>query len=83
MPVRSIGALALAAALAMPTASLAFDESKYPDLKGQWTRAREPILGGGQAPFDPSKPTGRGQQAPLTPEDQAIYEANLADQATG
>ena len=32
MPVRSIGALALAAALAMPTASLAFDESKYPDL---------------------------------------------------
>jgi len=57
MPVRSIGALALAAALAMPTASLAFDESKYPDLKGQWTRAREPILGGGQAPFDPSTPT--------------------------
>jgi hypothetical protein len=28
-----------------------------------------------------SKPTGRGQEAPLTPEYQAIFEANLKDQA--
>jgi hypothetical protein len=83
MLVRLIGALALAAMLATSPARGAFDETKYPDLKGQWTRAREPIIGGGQAPFDPSKPTGRGQQAPLTPEYQAIYEANLAEQATG
>src|SRR5258708_9223832 len=30
-----------------------------------------------------SKPAGRGQQAPLTPEYQAIFEANLKDQAQG
>jgi hypothetical protein len=65
------------------TATQAFDDSKYPNLKGQWTRARAPIVGGTQAPFDPTKPVGRGQQAPLTPEYQAIYEANLAEQATG
>jgi hypothetical protein len=34
-------------------------------------------------PHDPSKPPGRGQQAPLTPEYQAIFEANLRDQAIG
>ena len=33
--------------------------------------------------YDPSKPSGRGQQAPLTPEYQANFEANLADQAAG
>src|SRR3989442_10736829 len=80
----SLGAIVLAAVLATAAApSQAFDDAKYPNLKGQWTRAREPVRGGGQAPFDPSKPTGRGQQAPLTPEYQAIFEANLADQATG
>ena len=80
----SLGAIVLAAVLATAaTPSQAFDDAKYPNLKGQWTRAREPVRGGGQAPFDPSKPTGRGQQAPLTPEYQAIFEANLADQATG
>ena len=60
----------------------AFDDAQYPDLRGQWTRA--PVPGGaGQPSFDPSKPAGRGQQAPLTPEYQAIFEANLADQAAG
>ncbi len=33
--------------------------------------------------WDPSKPPGRGQEAPLTPEYQAIFEASLADQAAG
>jgi len=37
----------------------------------------------GQPPHDPSKPPGRGQQAPLTAEYQAKFEANLADQAAG
>jgi hypothetical protein len=51
-------------------------------LKGQWRRA--PVPGAvGQPPHDPSKPFGRGQQAPLTPEYQAIFEANLRDQAEG
>src|SRR5882672_1159947 len=74
---------AVLAALAMTTAAAqAFDDAKYPNLKGQWTRA--PVPGGiGQPAYDPSKPEGRGQQAPLTPEYQAIFEANLADQDKG
>jgi hypothetical protein len=79
----TIAAFALAALLATLTAAQAFDDSKYPDWKGQWTRARIPTPGGGQAPFDPTKPVGLGQQAPLTPEYQKIFEANLAEQAAG
>jgi hypothetical protein len=55
----------------------AFDDSLYPDLKGQWTRATP------DTSFDPSKPPGRGQQAPLTPEYQAIFEANLREREAG
>jgi hypothetical protein len=74
----SIGAVALAAALSTASSGAqAFDETKYPDWKGQWVR----IGGGGQ--YDPSKPAGRGQQPPLTPEYQAIWEANLAEAAAG
>ena len=75
-----IGAIALAAVLATAASGAqAFDEAKYPNWKGQWLRA-----GSGQgAPWDPTKPWGPGQQAPLTPEYQAIFEANLKDQAAG
>lgn len=52
-------------------------EGKYPDWKGQWVR-----IGGG-AQWDPTKPGGRGQQPPLTAEYQAVWEANLAEQAAG
>src|SRR3954463_4842463 len=55
----------------------AFDSSLYPDLKGQWTRATP------ETSFDPGKPPGRGQQAPLTPEYQAIFEANLREREAG
>jgi hypothetical protein len=63
----------------------AFDETKYPDLKGQWRRTERGDLAGGAGGlrYDPSKPPTLGQGAPLTPEYQAIYEANLADQAEG
>ncbi|MEA2904932.1 MAG: hypothetical protein QOI12_2319 [Alphaproteobacteria bacterium] len=54
----------------------AFDESKYPDFAGQWART-------GGVQWDPTKPRGAAQQAPLTAEYQAIYEANLVDQAKG
>jgi hypothetical protein len=57
----------------------AFDQSKYPDWKGQWLRTGR---GNGNA-WDPSKPIGLGEQAPLTPEYQAIYEAALKDEAAG
>jgi hypothetical protein len=58
------------------------DASRYPDWKGAWERFIVPGLGG-QPTFDQTKPWGRGQQAPLTPEYQAIFEASLADQAQG
>jgi hypothetical protein len=64
--------------LAPPDAQ-AWDDSKYPDLKGQWRRT-EP---GDPTRFDPSKPAGLGQQAPLTPEYQARFEAGLKDLAAG
>jgi len=78
-----IGAAALAVALLAPPGVQAFDESKYPDLKGHWRRTNtgNPLrIGLG---WDQSKPVGLGQEAPLTPEYQAIYEANLKDQAEG
>ena len=78
-----IGAIALMAALSAAPNAQAFDESKYPDLKGQWRRTNtgNPLRIG--LPWDESKPVGLGQEAPLTPEYQVIYEANLADQAQG
>ena len=83
MPYRSsIGTIALAAALlASAPAAQAFDDTKYPDLSGQWIGVRLGVRG--QPAFDPTKPWGRGQQAPLTPEYQAVLEASLKDQANG
>jgi hypothetical protein len=60
-------ALALAA-----TEALAFDETQYPDWSGQWHRPR-----GVGIQWDQTKPLGRGQQAPLTPEYQALFEASI------
>ena len=70
------------ALLLMIGAARAHDETKYPNLKGQWTRF---ILQGvpGQPSFDQTKRWGKAQQAPLTPEYQAILEASIADQAKG
>jgi hypothetical protein len=79
----SIGLLALAASvLATLSGALAFDESKYPNLKGEWRRV--PVAGlKGQPSYDPNKSEGLAQLAPLTPEYQAILEASIADQAAG
>jgi len=70
--------LTAAASCAPTIATRAFDDTIYPALNGQWTRASVPGATG-QPSFDPAKPPGRGQQAPLTPEYQAKFEANLAD----
>jgi hypothetical protein len=79
MPVRNaMAAIILAAALALPVAAKAFDESKYPDMQAQWSRPA-----GSGIQWDPSKPGGRPQQPPLTPEYQAIWEASMADQQNG
>src|SRR5262245_47064821 len=75
-----IGAVTLVAALGAATVSgLAHDEAKYPNLKGAWVRAGQ----GQTTPWDPSKPSGRGQEAPLTPEYQALYDTGLARRAAG
>jgi hypothetical protein len=74
---------ALAAALLTPIGADAFDDSKYPDLKGQWRRVAVPSGHYRGVQYDPHKPAGAGQQAPLTPEYQKIFEANLADQELG
>src|SRR5260370_26791110 len=84
----TIGTFALNAAtlLAVLTMSLggaaAADESKYPDWRGQWNRQRVPGLAG-QPSFDPNKSWGKAQEAPLTPEYQAVLEANLKAQREG
>ncbi len=74
--IRSVAAVLAAVLLMTISGALAFDEAKYPDWSGQWLR-----IGGVQ--WDPSKPRSRGQQAPLTPEYQAIFDASLTDQDTG
>src|SRR5258707_15670861 len=78
MPVRSsIGAVALATVIVTTIAAArAHEETKYPDWTG-------PRLRTGGIQWAPTKPIGRGQQAPLTPEHQAIFEARLADHARG
>jgi hypothetical protein len=77
-----IGTVALAATLmASLSGARAFDDAQYPDLSGQWIAVRLPV--GGQPAFDPTKPWGLGQEAPLTPEYQKVLEASVADQAGG
>jgi len=72
-------AVAFAATLVMAgSGAVAFDETKYPDWSGQWMRP--PGVG---FQWDSTKPPGLAQQAPLTPEYQAVLEASLADQAAG
>jgi hypothetical protein len=79
----SIGAVTLLASLCATFAgALAFDESKYPDWKGAWRRVAVPGIVG-QPSYDPTKRGGSEQQAPLTAKYQAIFEANLKDQAIG
>src|SRR4029450_2836456 len=71
-----ITATALAGALlAAFTASA--DDSKYPNLKGQWNTLSP------RGSSHPARPPGRGTLAPLTEEYKAVYEANVKDQLAG
>src|SRR5260221_2202891 len=73
-----LGVMIVTAALCATLGSArAFDDEKYPDWKGQWVRI------GDAGRWDITKPTGLGQEAPLTPEYQAKFEASLADQKAG
>jgi hypothetical protein len=75
-------AVALGAALMVTiVGAQAADDMKYPDWRGQWIRI--PVRLPTQPSHDQTKPWGRGQEAPLTPEYQAVLEASIADQAQG
>jgi hypothetical protein len=72
-PLLSVALLALAL---LPIAGRAQDATRLPDWKGQWIRT-------GSGSFDPSKPPGLRQGAPLTAEYQALLEETAAAQANG
>jgi hypothetical protein len=73
-----MGAFALLTVLCVTcVGAQAFDQTRYPDWKGQWRRAES-----GGVTYDPGK-ARRAQRPPLTPEYQAIWEANLKDQDEG
>jgi hypothetical protein len=77
---KSTGALALATALSVLSIAVtakADEAKKYPDWNTLWDRG-SPV-----GVWDPSKPRGLDQQAPLTPEYQKIYEQNLAKEKAG
>ena len=75
-------AIAVPAAVMMTVGDTqASDDAKYPDWKGQWARFVVPLPT--QPSHDQTKPWGFGQQAPLTPEYEAVLAASIADQANG
>jgi hypothetical protein len=79
----STGAFVFTAALMVSMgAARAAEEAKYPNWKGQWN-AINFRLGGQVIKYDPNKPWGKGQQAPLTPEYEKVLEESMADQAKG
>jgi len=67
----------------MASGAQAAEDAKYPNLKGQWTVIVKPGVPGQRVKFDPDKPWGRGQEAPLTAEYQKVHEESMADQANG
>jgi hypothetical protein len=78
MGLRSVScASALVAVVLSSAVALADDAKKYPDWEGLWNRG-SPV-----GAWDPTKPGGLGQQAPLTPEYQNVLEANLAKGKAG
>jgi hypothetical protein len=83
MAYRTAGAFVLAAALAVTFgAARAADDAKYPNWKGQWNTINK-RLGGQLIKFDPEKPWGPAQQAPLTAEYEKVLHDSMADQAKG
>jgi hypothetical protein len=83
MPYRSaFGILGLTTLLMVTAGGARGEDKKYPNWKGEWT-AIVPRMEGQQLRFDPSKPYGRRQEAPLTEEYKKIYQQSLDDQALG
>src|SRR5258708_10744070 len=78
-----IGTVALAAGVvAAVVDAQAFDQARYPDWTGAWRRIPVPGVAG-QPGYDQTKRLGPAQQAPLTPQAEAVLKASMADQAKG
>jgi hypothetical protein len=74
--------MATAVGAVIVSGAWAFDEAKYPNWRGQWAAPLAYQFGTNPS-WDQTKAQGLAQQAPLTPEYQALHEASLADVAAG
>jgi hypothetical protein len=79
---RTFEVLALATVLMVTVGAAQAEDKQYPNWKGEWTTVI-PRLPGQQLRFDPNKPFGASQEAPLTEEYKKIYQENLAELALG
>src|SRR5215470_3650588 len=86
---RAIAALVAALAFApwmtacMTTRTAAAADAIYPNWKGQWIPVIRTGVADPHLSFDPTRPSGPEQRAPLTPEYQKVFEESLAEQANG
>jgi hypothetical protein len=67
----SLRAMSMLVFCAATCSAVALADSEFPDLAGQWNRVGIPRW------------VQAGQKAPLTPEYQKVFEANVADMAAG
>ena len=74
------GMISLLMASMLMSAQAIGAEMKYPDIQAQW---RNPTANRGGNPWDPDKPMGLAQEAPLTPEYQAKFAASVQAQKAG
>jgi hypothetical protein len=74
------GLLPMVLTLALGMAITCAAAQGNPDIAGAWARTGR---GGNTAAWDPTKPAGLDQQAPLTPQYQALFEASLAQRELG
>jgi hypothetical protein len=79
---RMFEAFAVALTLAALLGGAQAQDKKYPNWKGEWNTVN-PRMPGQQLRFDPTKPYGQGQEAPLTEEYKKIYAENLVETAAG
>jgi len=78
----ALGLFAVATMLTVTAGGAQAQDKKYPNWKGEWD-AVVPRMPGQQLRFDPTKPYGRRQEAPLTEEYKKVYQENLEEQARG
>jgi hypothetical protein len=78
---RRVAAIAAVVLALSVGGACAAEDAKYPDWSGQWLRYAVKLPT--QPSHDQTKPWGLGQEAPLTPEYEAVLRESIADQANG